>query len=156
MSDEYKKMLERFEQICQNAKKELCGKKEKEQEKRFIEKIDKGLTISEYDEIEYWLTNVEVLDNTDYILNNRKAKILVRYLKEKQEEIEQLKAREKEHQRLNGELREENEKLNSIINKTINSVQEHYDNSYSTDDINDIGSGTYDDLMKVLKGVDKE
>ncbi len=90
MDSEYKKMLERFEQICQNAKKELCGKKEKEQEKKFIEKIDKGLTISEYDEIEYWLTNVEVLDNTDYILNNRKAKILVRYLKEKQQEIDRL------------------------------------------------------------------
>ena len=90
MNDEYKKMLERFEQICQNAKKELCGKKEKEQEKKFIEKIDKELTISEYDEIEYWLANVEILDKTDYILNNRKAKILVRYLKEKQQEIERL------------------------------------------------------------------
>ena len=51
MNDEYKKMLERFEQICQNAKKELCGKNEKEQEKNFIEKINKELTISEYDEI---------------------------------------------------------------------------------------------------------
>jgi len=90
VNDEYKKMLERFEQICQNAKKELCGKKEKEQEKKFIEKIDKELTISEYDEIEYWLANVEILDKTDYILNNRKAKILVRYLKEKQQEIERL------------------------------------------------------------------
>ena len=90
MNNEYKEMLERFEQICQNAKKELCGKKEKEQEKRFIEKIDKELTITEYDEIEYWLANVEVLDNTDYILNNRKAKILVRYLKEKDKEIERL------------------------------------------------------------------
>ena len=29
-------MLERFEQICQNAKKELCGKKEKEQEKDYV------------------------------------------------------------------------------------------------------------------------
>ena len=88
--NEYKKMLERFEQICQNAKKELSGKKEKEQEKNFIEKIDEGLTISEYDEIEYWLANVEVLDNTDYILNNRKAKILVRYLKAKDKEIDRL------------------------------------------------------------------
>ncbi len=90
MNDEYKEMLERFEQICKNAKKELCGKKEKEQEKRFIEKIDKELTINEYDEIKYWLANVEILDNTDYILNNRKAKILVRYLKEKDKEIERL------------------------------------------------------------------
>ena len=63
MNDEYKKMLERFERICQNAKKEICGKKEKELEKRFIEKIDKELTINEYDEIEYWLASVEALDN---------------------------------------------------------------------------------------------
>ena len=90
MNYEYQKMLERFEQICQNAKKELCGKKEKEQEKRFIEKIDKRLTISEYDEIEYLSANVKVLDINDYILNNSKAKILVRYLKEKQQEIERL------------------------------------------------------------------
>jgi DNA repair exonuclease SbcCD ATPase subunit len=77
---------------------------------------------------------------------------LDKMVKEKQEEIDQLKAREEEHQRLNGELREENERLNSIINKTIYSVQEHYDNSYSVDDVNDIGSGTYDDLMEILKG----
>ncbi len=43
----------------------------------------------------------------------------------------------------------------SRINKAIESVQEHYDNSYSTDDVNDIGSGTYDDLMEILKGVNK-
>lgn len=41
MIDEYEKMLEKFEQIRQNAKKELYGKKEKEQEKRFIEKFEK-------------------------------------------------------------------------------------------------------------------
>ncbi len=34
-----------------------------------------------------------------------------------QEELKELKAREKEHQRLNGELREENERLNNIIDK---------------------------------------
>ena len=90
MNDKYKEMLERFEEICQKAKKELCAKEEKDKEKRFIEKIDKELTISKYDEIEYWLANVEVLDNTDYILNNRKAKILIRYLKEKDKEIERL------------------------------------------------------------------
>ena len=53
------------------------------------------------------------------------------------------------------EQQQEIEKLTNIINKTIESVQEHYDNSYSTDDVNDIGSGTYDDLMEILKGVDK-
>ena len=48
------------------------------------------------------------------------------------------------------------ERLKNIINKTIESLQEHYDNSYSTDDVNDIGSGTYDDLMEILKGANKE
>jgi len=114
MSDEYKKMLERFEQICQNAKKELCGKKEKEQEKRFIEKIDKELTISEYDEIEYWLANVEVLDNTDYILNNRKAKILVRYLKEKQKEIESLQNQLQQKENIIKEVRKFVEKWKCV------------------------------------------
>ena len=91
MNNEYKEMLERFDQICQNAKKELlCAKEEKEKQKKFLKKIDKELTITEYDEIKYWLANVEILDNTDYILNNRKAKILIRYLKEKDKEIEQL------------------------------------------------------------------
>ncbi len=54
------------------------------------------------------------------------------------------------------DLEFEVERLEKVVNKTIDSVQEHYDNSYSTDDVNDIGSGTYDDLMKILKGVDNE
>ena len=53
-------------------------------------------------------------------------------------------------------LEREIERLNNIINKAIESVQEHYDNSYSTDDVNDIGSGTYDNLMGILRGSDKE
>jgi vacuolar-type H+-ATPase subunit I/STV1 len=93
----------------------------------------------------------KTMDNYILELEDRFIKLQEVLLKQKQE-IDQLKAREKEHQRLNGELREENERLNSIINKTIYSVQEHYDNSYSVDDVNDIGSGTYDDLMEILKG----
>lgn len=54
------------------------------------------------------------------------------------------------------DLEFEVERLEKVVNKTIDSVQEHYDNSYSTDDVNDIGSGTYDNLMEILKGVDKE
>ena len=54
------------------------------------------------------------------------------------------------------DLEFEVERLEKVVNKTIESVQEHYDNSYSTDDVNDIGSGTYDDLMEILKGEDKE
>ena len=54
------------------------------------------------------------------------------------------------------DLEFEVERLEKVVNKTIDSVQEHYDNSYSTDDVNDIGSGTYDDLMEILKGVDNE
>lgn len=65
-------------------------KRKKNKKKDLLKKIDKELTITEYDEIKYWLANAEVLDNTDYILNNRKAKILVRYLKEKGKEIERL------------------------------------------------------------------
>lgn len=130
MNDEYKKMLERFEQICQNAKKELCGKKEKEQEKRFIEKIDKGLTISEYDEIEYWLANVEVLDNTDYILNNRKAKILVRYLKEKQQEIERLS---KNNTILENKLNMIKENIETIDKKTIIEIIDNYTGFWGSD-----------------------
>ena len=92
MNNEYKEMLERFDQICQNAKKELlCAKEEKEKQKRFLKKIDKELTITEYDEIKYWLANVEILDKTDYILHNRKAKILIKYLKEKDKELDKYK-----------------------------------------------------------------
>lgn len=83
MNDEYKKMLERFEQRCQNAKKELCGKKEKELEKRFIEKINKELTISEYDEIEYWLASVEALDNNainDILEENKRLNNIINEL----------------------------------------------------------------------------
>lgn len=83
MNDEYKKMLERFEQICQNAKKELCGKKEKELEKRFIEKINKELTINRYDEIEYWLASVEALDNNtinDILEENKRLNNIIKGL----------------------------------------------------------------------------
>lgn len=33
------------------------------------------------------LKHIEILDNTDYILHNRKENILVRYLKEKEKEL---------------------------------------------------------------------
>lgn len=83
MNDKYKKMLERFEQICQNAKKELCGKKEKELEKRFIKKINKELTINGYDEIEYWLASVEALDNNavnDILEENKRLNNIINEL----------------------------------------------------------------------------
>lgn len=141
MNKEYKKMLERFEQICQNAKKELYVKKEKEQEKNFIEKIDKGLTISEYDEIEYWLANVEVLDNTDYILNNRKAKILVRYLKEKQQEIDRLNKECDTYMKIAT-------KRGNIINKLEKYIKENY--------VIDEPIKFKNDLLDILQGSDKE
>ena len=145
MSEEYKKMLERFEQICQNAKKELCGKKEKEQEKRFIEKIDKELTISEYDEIEYWLENVEILDNTDYILNNRKAKILVRYLKEKQKEIEDLQNQLQQKENIIKEVKE------YIEDHTKEWIHDDYDVTlyYA------LLQNECDELLEILKGEEK-
>ena len=85
MNDEYKKMLERFEQICQNAKKELCGKEEKELEKRFIEKINKELTINGYDETEYWLARVEALDNNainDILEENKRLNNIINEIEE--------------------------------------------------------------------------
>lgn len=46
--------------------------------------------------------------------------------KEQQEEIESLKQANKEHQKLNGELRVENERLNNIINKFDKWIDEEY------------------------------
>lgn len=40
MSDEYKEMLERFEQICQNAKKELCIEEKEKSKDKEIERIN--------------------------------------------------------------------------------------------------------------------
>lgn len=97
MSDEYKKMLERFEQICQNAKKELCGKKEKEQEKRFIEKINKELTINEYDEIENWLASVEALDNNainDILEENKRLNNKLKDIKSQLDYLETYSSKE--------------------------------------------------------------
>ena len=84
--EEFEEMLKRFEQICQNAKKELCAKEEKDKEKKFIEKINKELTITEYDEIKHWLSKIKILDNADYILNSDKAKKLLDYITNLQEQ----------------------------------------------------------------------
>ena len=51
---------------------------------------------------------------------------LDKIVKEKQEEIDQLKAREEEHQRLNGKLREEIERLNNIIKRLEEDLREMY------------------------------
>lgn len=76
---------------------------------------------------------------------------LDKMVKEKQEEIDQLKTREKEHQRLNGELREENKKLNNIIKEAINYID---DNTYYKDHKGHIN---IDDLYIILqKGSEKE
>lgn len=75
------------------------------------------------------------------------------------EELQIEKATNKELESIGTELenklyeeQDKNKKLNNRIDKAIESVQKHYDNSYSTDDVNDIGSGTYDNLMEILKG----
>lgn len=97
MNDEYKKMLERFEQICQNAKKELCSKEEKEQEKRFIEKINKELTINEYDEIENWLASVEALDNNainDILEENKRLNNKLKDIKSQLDYLETYSSKE--------------------------------------------------------------
>lgn len=130
MNDEYKKMLERFEQICQNAKKELCGKKEKELEKRFIEKINKELTINGYDEIEYWLASVEALDNN--VVND----IL------------------EENKRLNNIINEFEKWLNEKI--CLNKNDKDYINGMTFVGVNLQMYQMFLDKLQELKGEDKE
>ena len=50
MSDEYKEMLERFEQICQNAKKELCIEEKEKSKDKEIERLNNIIN-----ELEKWL-----------------------------------------------------------------------------------------------------
>lgn len=70
--------------------------------------------------------------------------------KELEKEIERLKQINEEHQKLNGELRVENERLNNIINELEKYLIEQVEKSYSND---------YDDVLdklQELKGSDKE
>jgi len=76
--------------------------------------------------------------------------ILSLEIEEKDKEIESLKQINKEHQKINGELRVENEKLNNIINELEKYLIEQVEKSYSND---------YDDVLdklQELKGSDKE
>lgn len=63
------------------------------------------------------------------------------------EELENLKGINEEHRHLNGKLREENNRLNNIINKTIKYCEE----SNMT-----LKSHYFMDVIKILKGGDKE
>ena len=65
-------------------------------------------------------------------------------LEEKDKEIERLKEVEKEHQKLNGELREEIERLNNIINEL-----EKWAEDYRFANI-------FKDKLQELKGSDKK
>ena len=68
-----------------------------------------------------------------------------------QEEIENLKNTNEEHRVLNGELREENKRLNNIIKKAIEFI---YENAYDVERENCIDDlwGEIPKLLEILKG----
>ena len=71
--------------------------------------------------IEYY-ENFEINKTIDKIrVENNKR------FKEQQKELESLKQINKEHQRINGELRVENDRLNNIINELENFMDEDYE-----------------------------
>lgn len=78
--------------------------------------------------------------------------------KELEKELENLKKIEKEHQRINGELREENKKLNDKINSIFSNF-EQFINSYKNDNLDNFFIGLrlseiiefYNDLKEVIK-----
>ena len=68
----------------------------------------------------------------------------IRY-KQQEEELENLRKIEKEHQKLNGELREEIKRLNNIINKL-----EHDFESYKLEYLQDTYQGSLADFIEVI------
>ena len=72
-----------------------------------------------------------------------------------QEELENLKNTNEEHRVLNGKLREENKRLNNIINKVILDIEDTREkNNYYEDYKVDNSILTY--WIDILKGSDKE
>lgn len=94
MKDEVKlkDMTDFLENVYKDIKKQPTLEEELEKERKFINKI-KG---DNKDEVKELLEHIEILDNTDYILHSDKAKALLDYI-------------------IN--LQEENERLNNIINE---------------------------------------
>lgn len=103
MNDEIKlkDMIDFFENVYKDIKKQPTLKEELEKERKFINKI-KG---DNKDEVKELLEHIEILDNTDYILHSDKAKTLLDYITNLQEEKEDYKSR--------------NEKAIELINKRI-------------------------------------
>lgn len=109
----------------------------------------------------------KTIDNYILELEDRFIELQEVLLKQNQE-IDQLKAREKEHQRLNGELREENEKLNNIINKGIEAINVYQNErtlSVGYQDLkrireilrgNEFDLQMFEEYLQELKGEDKE
>ena len=102
--------------------------------KEYLERENKELK----QKVEYY-ENFEINKTIDKIrIENNKR------FKEQQEELEFLKQANEEHQKLNGELRVENERLNNIINEL-----EKWSEEYRFANI-------FKNKLQELKGVDKE
>lgn len=134
--------------------------------KEYLERENKELK----QKVEYY-ENFEINKTIDKIrVENNKR------FKEQQEELESLKQINEEHQKLNGDLRVENERLNNIINELEKLL--NYDINKSEEYMNKIRRSSlqqgdypvhyyraewqkekatiYLDKIKELKGVDKE
>lgn len=149
MNDEIKlkDMIDFFENVYKDIKKQPTLKEELEKERKFINKI-KG---DNKDEVKELLEHIEILDNTDYILHSDKAKKLLDYITNLQEENEFLKLNNpemniehfrivKENKRKIDNLRKENERLNNII-KNLDKMFEYYflgNLKYDQDTVNTI------------------
>ena len=116
MKDEIKlkDMIDFLEDIYKDIKKQPTLEEELEKEREFINKI-KGNNKDEINEMLDDLRNKNSYINDETILTFDEAKLLLDY-------ITNLQAIEQEHQRINGELREENKRLretNKIFSERI-------------------------------------
>lgn len=124
--------------------------------KEEIQKLfkDNPIKVIKYDDIEI---PVEYLKQTTVNIDGKKYIQL-------QQENQQLKEIEKEHQRINGELREELQKANDTLdthNELINHLQEVIEEvrEYIEDWLFNVGgngaSMTYEDINELLQILDK-
>ena len=142
-----KDMIDFLENIYKDIKKQPTLEEELEKERKFINKI-KG---DNKDEMKELLENIEILDNTDYILHSDKAKRLLDYITNLQEENERLA---KDCDMWNRKYNEEFDKNSRAIENNYG-LQEKYCHSALFDDL--VASKIYEITEKqlnILQGED--
>lgn len=121
------------------------------------------------DEIKEILDKLKLLCYDDYCLEfsvdyieRKEEKLLLDLITNLQEENKRLNKIEQEHQKLNGELREENNRLNANITYLQKQLgidyQSRIDKAIEYMDRRDLewGSPEHEEMMRILKGEDKE